>query len=86
MSAKFNLRNHYPPSHNPEVWHSKHANVYHIKKAINMFAYENIFVNIDVVDKIEVFDDETPLYDLSKFILQETVTIGGKDSPSFNTK
>ena len=42
-----------------------------------MSDYENVFVNIDVV--------ETLLNDLSKFILYEIVIIDGKYSPSFNT-
>ena len=50
-----------------------------------MSDYENVFVYIDVVDKIDVFDDETLLNDLSKFILYEIVIIDGKYSPSFNT-
>ena len=50
-----------------------------------MSDYENVFVNIDVVDKIDVFDDETLLNDLSKFILYEIVIIDGKYSLSFNT-
>ena len=37
---KFNLKIHYPPPYEREIWHYDQANVDHIRKAVNLFSWE----------------------------------------------
>ena len=48
--AKFNLKVHYPPPYEREVWHFKKVNAVHIKRAINGFPWERSFANLDIND------------------------------------
>ena len=38
--AKFNLKIHYPPPYEPEIWHYDQANVDHIRKALDLFPWK----------------------------------------------
>ena len=46
--AKFNLKVHYPPPYERTIFHYSQANVDHIQQAINLFDWENAFLNTDV--------------------------------------
>ena len=54
--AKFNLKVHYLPPYEREVWHFKKANTDHIKRAINGFPWERSFANLDINDKVHLFN------------------------------
>ena len=54
--AKFNLKVSYPPPYEREVWHFKKANTDHIKRAINGFPWERSFANLDINDKVYLFN------------------------------
>ena len=54
--AKFNLKVHYPHPYEREVWHFKKANTDHIKRAINGVPWERSFANLDINDKVYLFN------------------------------
>ena len=54
--AKFDLKMIYPPSYERTVWHFKHANSDHIKRAIDIFDWESALNYIDDNDQVSVFN------------------------------
>ena len=54
--ATFNLKVHYPPPYEHEVWRFKKANTDHIKRAINGFPSEMSLTNIDINEKAYLFN------------------------------
>ena len=52
----FSLKFHYSSPYEREVWHFKKANTDHIKRAINEFPWERSFANLDINDKIYLFN------------------------------
>ena len=83
--AKFNLKVHYPPPYEREVWHFKKANTDHIKRAINEFPWERSFANLDINHKVHLFN-KTIRNILSNFIPHETVTFDDRDPPWMNNR
>ena len=83
--AKFNLRVHYPPPYEREVWHFKKANTDHIKRPINGFPWERSFANLDINDKVHLFN-KTIRNILSNFIPHETITFDDRDPPWINNR
>ena len=57
--AKFNLKVHYAPPYEREVWHFKKANTGHVKRAINGFPIKNILSNF-IPHETVTFDDRDP--------------------------
>ena len=53
--AKFNLKVHYPPPYERTIFHYSQANVDHIQQAINLFDWENVFLNTDVDAQVFIF-------------------------------
>ena len=83
--AKFNLKVHYPPPYERELWHFKKANTGHIKRAINGFPWERSFANLDINDKVYLFN-KTIKNILSNFIPHETITFDDRDPPWINSQ
>ena len=83
--AKFSLKVHYPPSYEREIWHFKKANTGHIKRAINGFPCERSFANLDINDKVYLFN-KTIKNILSNFIPHETITFDDRDPPWINSQ
>ena len=83
--AKFNLKVHYPPPYEREVWHFKKANTDHTKMAINGFPWERSFANLDINDKVHLFN-KTIRNILSNFIPHETITFDDRDPPWINNR
>ena len=83
--AKFNLKVHYPPPYEREVWHFKKANTDHTKRAINGFPWERSFANLDINDKVYLFN-KTIRNILSNFIPHETITFDDRDPPWINSQ
>ena len=53
--AKFNLKAYYRPPYERTVFHYLWANVDHIQQAINLFGWENAFLNTDVDAQVPIF-------------------------------
>ena len=83
--AKFNLKVHYPPLYEREVWHFKKVNTDHIKRAINGLPWKRSFGNLDINDKVHLFN-KTIRNILSNFILHETITFDDRDPPWMNNR
>ena len=83
--AKFNLKVHYPPPYEREVWHYKEADTDLIRQSIEMFNWDRTFKNSNMKDMVDICT-KTILNILSNFIPHQTITIDDKDPPWFNTK
>ena len=70
---RFDLKIIYPPLHERTVWHFKHANSDHIKRAIDIFDWESTLNYVDANNQVSVFDS-TILNIASNFIPTETIT------------
>ena len=83
--AKFNLEIVYLPPYVREVWHYKDANTELIRRAINEFNWQRVFLNTNVNEKVDIFNS-TILNIFSNFILHISVVCDDKDPPWFNKK
>ena len=81
--AKFNLKIHYPPPYEREIWHYGKANDDHIRKAINEFPWERRFENNSVNEKVNILNT-TIKNILSNYIPHETITCDDRDPPWIN--
>ena len=82
--AKFDLKIIYPPPFEKTVWHLKHANSDHIKRAIDIFDWESALNYIDANDQVSVFN--SPILNIiSNFIPNETITYDDRDAPWMNS-
>ena len=66
------------------MWHFKHANYDHIKRAIDIFDWESALNHIDANDPVSVFNSAI-LNIVSNFILNETMTCDDRDPPWMNS-
>ena len=82
--AKFDLKIFYPPPYERMVWHFKHANSDHIKRAIDIFDWESTLNYIDANDQVSVFKSKI-LNIVSNFIPNETITCVDRDPPWMNS-
>ena len=82
--AKFDLKIIYLPPYERTVWHFKHANSDHIKRAIDIFDWESALNYIDANDQVSVFNS-TILNIVSNFIPNETITCDDQDAPWMNS-
>ena len=83
--AKFNLKIHYPPPYEREVWHYQKANVYQIKQAISEFPWDNCFTNINVNEQVELFSQIIQNI-ISNYIPHETITFDDRNPPWIDEK
>ena len=83
--AKFNLQIYYPPPYERVLWHYKHANTDHIRKAICDFNWERSFANEDVNEMVNIFN-ETISNVLNNYIPHETIICNDQDPPWINNK
>ena len=65
------------------MWHFKHGNSDHMKRAIDIFDWEFALNYIDANDQISLFNS-TILNIVSNFISNETITCDDRDPPSMN--
>ena len=75
----------YPPPYERVVWHYKHANTDHIRKAICGFNYEKSFAKKDVNEMVNIFN-ETISNVLNNCIPHETIIFDDQDPPWINNK
>ena len=66
------------------VWHFKHANSDHIKRAIDIFDWESSLNCIDANDQVSVFNS-TILNIVSNLIPNGTITCDERDPPWMNS-
>ena len=64
--AKLNLKAYYPPPYERTIFHYSQANDDHIQQAINLFDWENTFLNTDVDAQVLIFSN-TVLNILNKY-------------------
>ena len=83
--AKFNLKVYYPPPYERTIFHYSQANVDHIQQAINLFDWENVFLNTDVNAQVFIFSN-TVLNILNNYIPHETKICDNRDPPWMTTK
>ena len=83
--AKFNLHVVYLPPYLREIWHYREVNTRPIRRAINEFNWEREFSNINVNEKVDIFN-RTILNILSNFIPHETIVCNDKDPLRFNNR
>ena len=67
------------------IFHYSQPNVDHIQQAINLFDWENIFLNTDVDDQVSIFSN-TLLNILNNYIPHETKICDNRDPPWMTTK
>ena len=68
-----------------ELWHYKDANTELIRRPINEFNWQLVFLNTNINGKVEIFKS-TIQNVLSNFISHEFVVSDDKDPPWFNKK
>ena len=60
--AKFNLKIYYPPPYEREIWHYQKANIENIRKPIDPLPWAMRFTNIDVKEKVNLFNKNYQKY------------------------
>ena len=83
--AKCNLKTYYPQPYEREIWNFKKANTDHIKRVINRFPWERSFANLDINEKVCLFN-KTIKNILSNFIRHETILFDNRDPPWINSQ
>lgn len=81
--AKISFKIHHPPSYKRKVWHYKHARVDLIKRSIESFDWKGNFLNLNVNDQVEFFNN-TLINIFNNFIPHETIKCSNKDPPWMN--
>ena len=77
-APKFNLKVHYPPPYEREIWHYKEADTNLIRWSIGMFNWDREFTNSNVTDMVDIYT-KTIQNILSSFIPHQTITIDDKE-------
>ena len=83
--AKLNLKIHYLPPYEREVWHYQNANVNQIRQAIHEFPWDNRFANISVNEQVQLFN-QTSHNIISNYIPHETITCDDRNPPWIDEK
>ena len=78
--AKFNLKIHYPPPYEREVWHFNKADINLIGRAMNEFNWERAFFSLDINEMVSVCNT-TIKNIMANFIPHETLICDDRDSP-----
>ena len=83
--ARINLSICYSRPYEHEIWHYEKAYTDLIRRSIDQFSWDNRFSNIDVNQKVHLFN-QTIKNILCNFIPHETVTCDDRDPPWINSK
>ena len=83
--SKFNLKVYYPHPYDMTIFHYSQANVDPIQQAINVFDWENAFLNTDIDTQVSIFSN-TVLNILNNYIPPETKICDDRDPPWMTTK
>ena len=79
------MKVYYAPPYERTIVHYSQANVDHIQQAINLFDWQNAFLNTDVDAQVFFFSN-TVLNILNDYIPHETKTCDDRDPPWMTTK
>ena len=82
--GEINLKICYPPPYERESCHYEKANVDLIRRSIDQFSWDNRFSNIDVNQKIHLFNEIIKIIPCN-FILHEAVTYNDRHPPWINS-
>ena len=85
MYAKFNLKIHFPPPYEREIWHYGQGNTELIRRAVHEFNWKRAFSNVNINERVSFFN-KTILIIVSNFIPRETVICDNRDPPCINTR
>ena len=83
--AKFNLKIHYPPPYEREIWHYEKANTDQIRKTIEQFFWDRSFKNLGVNEMVFLFN-RTIKNILSNYIPHEIIICDDRDPPRINNR
>ena len=83
--AKFNLKIHYPPPYEREIWHYQKANTDQIRKTIEQFSWDRSFKNLDGNEMVFLFN-RTIKNIISKYIPHEIIICDDRDPPWINNR
>ena len=83
--AKFNLKIHFPPPYEREIWHYGQGNTELIRRAVHEFNWQKAFSNLNINERFSFFN-KTILNIVSTFIAHETVICDDRDPPWINTR
>ena len=83
--AKFNLKIHFPPPYEREIWHYGQGNTELIRRAVHEFNWKRAFSNLNINERVSFFN-KTILIIVSNFIPRETVICDNRDPPCINTR
>ena len=80
MYAKFNLKIHFLPPYEREIWHYGQGNTELIIRAVHEFNWQRAFHNLNINERVSFFNNAI-LNIVSKFIPHETVICDDRDPP-----
>ena len=83
--VKFNLKVYYPPPYERASFHYSQANLDHVQQAINLFDWENAWLNTDIDTQVSIFSD-TVWNILNNYIPHETKICDDRNLPWMTTK
>ena len=83
MYAKFNLKIHFPPPFEQEIWYYGQGNNELIRRAVHEFNWQRAFSNVNTNERVSFFN-RTILNIASNFIPNETVIWNDRDPPWIN--
>ena len=78
--AKLNLKIHFPPPYEQEIWHYGQGNTELIRRAVHEFNCRRVFSNLNINERVSFFS-KTILNIVSNFIPHETVICDDKGPP-----
>ena len=80
VCAKFNLKIHFPPPYEREIWYYGQRSTELVIRAVHEFNWQIAFSNLNINERVSFFN-KTILNKVSNFILHETVTCEDRDPP-----
>ena len=83
--AKLNLKIHYLPPNEREVWHFQKVDINLIRRVMNEFNWERAFFNLDINEMVSVCN-ATIKNIMANFIPHDTITCDDRDPPWINNR
>ena len=82
---KFNLKIHYPPPYEREVWHFHKADINLIRREMNEFNWKRAFFNLDINEMVSVCNTTIKSI-MANFIPHEIIICDDRDPSSINNR
>ena len=83
--AKFNLKIHFPPPYEREIWHYGQGNTKLIRRTVHELNWQRAFSNLNKNERVSFFN-KTKLNIVSNFNPHETAICDDRDPPWKNTR